>query len=335
MLVRTILLPSIFRGNSEKSNPDYPLIIRFLQDLEKNGIVLVDDTNYILAAIQENIDKWPQKYITKAQKLLKALKNNGRFVKMSLNDQVQTNCQNQQCQPCIRMAKIYFPPAIISSDHCNECAAKELTQFPPIDPIEVVDIAEYSLSNFFDAHLNLKDYFFTKGELTQQEFEEKVLIPLLRDAKQVKIYDPYIGRSILNKTMAKKYKSTIKWILKVFLRERGSKAKGVFEVYGGVNISKEISKSTKIADPDAIVALRKLESELKQEYPNFQLFIKDETKGSKMLHERFLFTNQVAVSFDRGFNLLFGNPSFLQDVKIDYCSEPGKIEQDVKKLPDL
>ena len=329
MLVRTILLPSVFRVNPGKSNAEYCMVIRLIQDLEKNGIVLVDDTHCTLAAMREDIKKWPQKYITKAQKLLISLEKRDRFVEISLNDEVQAKCKNQQCQQCIRMAKIYLPPAIISSNHCNECAEKQIAQFPSI---EVVDVAEYSMSNFFEAHLNQNDHFFGKGELTQQEFDDKILIPLLRDAKHVKIYDRYIGRSILNKKVAKKYKFTIKWILDVFLRERGSKFKGVFEIYGGVNISKDIPKAK---TDDAIVALREFEKDFKEMYPNFKLLIKDETKGSEMLHDRFLVTNQVAVSLGRGFNLLFGNPSRVQDVKIDYCSQPGEIEQAVKKLPDL
>lgn len=54
-----------------------------------------------------------------------------------------------------------------------------------------------------------------------------------------------------------------------------------------------------------------------------------------MPHDRFLVTNQVTVSVGRGFNLLFGRQSRLQDVTISYCSEPGKIEQQVRNLPDL
>ena len=329
MLIRTILLPSVFRVNPENSNTEYSMVIRFLQDLEKNGIVLVDDTGCILKAMREDINKWPEKYRTKAQKLLIILDKKSRFIKMSLNDKEQANCQNQQCHQCIRMAKIYLPPAIISRDLCNECAEEELTEFPNI---EVVDVAEYSLSKFFDTYLNQKDHFFGKGELKQQEFEDKILIPLLRDAKHVKIYDRYIGRSILDEKSAKKYKFTIKWILEVLLRERGSKFNGVFEVYGGVN-STQIRKPKTI--PDAVAKLRELENEFQQLYPKFQLIIKHETKGDEIPHDRFLITNQVAVSVGRGFNLLFGNPSQLKDVKIDYCSEPGKIEQDVKKLPDL
>jgi hypothetical protein len=327
MLVRTILLPSIFRVNSEKLIPDYGLIIRFLQDLEKNGIVLVDDLDYILAAIREDIKEWPQKFKTQAQKLLIALRKKGRFIEMSLNDEVQVKCKNQQCQQCIRMAKIHLPPAIISSDHCKECVAKDLTQFPTI---EVVDITDYSISDFFDAHLKPNDYFFGKGKL-KQEFENKVLIPLLRDAKDVKIYDRYIGRSILQKANAPKYKCTLEWIIKVFMRERGAKFKGVFEVYGGISNSQISEKEI----PDAIAALRKLEAEFQQLHPNFQLIIKKETKDFQMPHDRFLFTNQIAVSVGCGFNLIFDSPNLLQDVTISYFSKPGEIENAVKVLPNL
>jgi hypothetical protein len=66
------------------------------------------------------------------------------------------------------------------------------------------------------------------------------------------------------------------------------------------------------------------------------LIIKDETQGSQMPHDRFLVTNQVAVSIGRGFNLLFGGSSRLvRDVTVAYCSEPGKVEQYVRTLPDL
>jgi hypothetical protein len=330
MLTRTILLPSVFRGNPEKSNAEYLIVIGFLLDLEKNGVVLVDDTECILAAIRKNINKWPPKYRPKAQKLLEKLEKKNRFIEMSLNDEVQAKCKNQQCQQCIRMAKIHRPPAIISSNHCQKCAEEEMTQFPSI---EVVDIDEYSMSKFFEAHLNQNEHFSRKDELKPQEFEDKILKPLLRDAKHIKIYDRYIGRSILNEKSAKEYKFTIKWILDVFLRERGSKYKGIFEVYVGVNISKEIPKR-KIRD--ATAALSVLEKEFQEMYPNFKLLIKDETKGSEMPHDRLLVTNQVAVLVGRGFNWLFGSSlSRLRDITISYCSDPGKIEQAVRELPDL
>jgi len=192
--------------------------------------------------------------------------------------------------------------------------------------VKVVDVVEDSISDFLPG-----DRILNKGEWTQKEFEQEIMIPLLRDAKDVKIYDRYIGRSILTKNAAK-YQSTLEWIIKVFLRERDSKLKGVFEVYGGV----ETHSIPKPKIPDAVAALRKLETNLRLIHPNFKLIIKDETQGSQMPHDRFLVTNQVAVSIGRGFNLLFGGSSRLvRDVTVAYCSEPGKVEQYVRTLPDL
>jgi hypothetical protein len=59
-----------------------------------------------------------------------------------------------------------------------------------------------------------------------------------------------------------------------------------------------------------------------------------------MPHDRYLLTNQVSVSIDRGFDLLLDSrtspyPRRIRDVRIDYCSEPGKIELDVQTLPNL
>jgi hypothetical protein len=269
------------------------------------------------------------KFRKKAEVLLTALKKKNRFVEVSLKDEVQATCKNKPCQQCIRIATIYSPPAILASQGCNQCAQAQLALFPSV---EVVDVAEYSISDFFDSYLKPRDHLLNRGEWTQHEFEQEILIPLLRDAKDVKIYDRYIGRSILQKKNAATYKFTLKWIIDVFVRERSSKFKGVFEVYGGVNTC-SIPKPKR---PNAVAALRKLESDLRQFHPAFKLIIKDETQGGEMPHDRFLVTNQVAVSVGRGFNLLFGsNPRLVKDVTIAYCSEPGKIEQAVQTLPNL
>lgn len=332
MLVRTILLPSVFTSIPQDQASLYNSVIRLLQDLEKNGLVLIDDNNCIKQALSQGVSKWPLKFRKPALVLLEQLKKKNRLVELSLNSKIEANCVAAQCHNCIRMAKVYLPPAIIANNNCNECAKKQLAS---VSTVEVVDVAEYSISNLFDVHLNQGDRLILNSEWTQKEFEEEILIPLLRDAKDVKIYDRYIGRSILTKNAAK-YKLTLEWIINVFLRERGSKLKGVFEVYGGLdNFSIPIAKI-----PSAVSKLRNLETDMQKRYPKFKLIIKKETKNYQMPHDRFLITNQVAVSIDRGFDLLLEKrqipyPRRVRDVTIAYCSEPGKIEQAVRSLPDL
>ncbi len=324
MLVRTVLFPSVLTSITEDQPSLYRLAIILLVTLEKNGLILVDDNECIQTSLTKGIDEWPQKFRKEAKVLLKRLSEKNRFVKVSLRDESQPTCAKKICHYCIKIARDCCPTAVIASQECNPCAKQQLALFTTV---KVVDVVEDSISNFFPG-----DRILDKGEWTQQKFEQEILIPLLRDAKDVKIYDRYIGRSILQKKNADKYKFTLKWIIDVFLRERSSKFKGVFEVYGGVNIC----SIPKPKIPNALAALRKLESDLRQCHPAFKLIIKDETQGGEMPHDRFLVTNQVAVSVGRGFNLLFGsNPRLVKDVTIAYCSEPGKIEQAVRTLPDL
>jgi len=116
MLVRTILLPSVLMVKSE--NPPYNTIIGLLQDLEKNGVLLADDTNCIKEFLLKIIPTWPVKFRKKADVLLMTLAKKNRFVQVSLKDEVQATCKNKSCQQCIRIAKIYSPPALLVSQAC-------------------------------------------------------------------------------------------------------------------------------------------------------------------------------------------------------------------------
>ncbi len=326
MLVRTILLPSVLRANPENPSAHYGMVIRLLQDLEKNGVVLADDTNCIRASLLQDIAKWPLNFRKKAEVILKTLKKKNRFVEVSLKDEVQATCKNKPCQQCIRIATIYLPPAILASHGCNQCAQAQLET---VSSVEVVDVAEYSISNFFETHLKPSDRILKKAEWKQDKFEQEILIPLFRDAKHIKIYDRWVGRSVLTHPdkgqMKDNYKLTLEWILDVFLQKSRWKNKGVFEVYTGLDTRKiaPVELSTFVA------ALRQFESDMRQthSFPNFKVTIKKETQDSQMTHARYLITNQVAVSIDRGFDLLLDSrkspyPRRIRDVHIAYCSEP-------------
>ncbi|MBD1923243.1 hypothetical protein H6F77_19520 [Microcoleus sp. FACHB-831] len=341
MLVRTILLPSVFTSIPEDQASLYNSVISLLQNLEKNGVILIDDNNFIKTAMSEGVDKWPLKFRKPALVLLEQLKKKNRLVELSLNSKIEANCIAAPCHNCIRMAKVYLPPAIIASDKCNQCANKQLTS---VSTVDVVDVAEYSISKFFNVHLNQRDRLILNSEWKQDKFEQEILIPLFRDAKHIKIYDRWIGRSFSNPPhigqIGDNYKLTLEWILDVFIRKSRLGIKGIFEVCSGLD-TLSISKA-KIPIPIFVASIRQFESDIRTAYsfPNFKVTIKKETQRDQMLHQRYLITNQVAVSIDRGFDLLLDKrtspyPRRVRDVTIAYCSEPGKIEKAVRSLPDL
>lgn len=341
MLVRTILLPSVFTSIPKEQASLYSLVIRLLQDLEKNGVVLMDDNNCIKAALSQGVHKWPQKFRKNAQELLVQLEKKNRLVELSLNGAgaTESTCGEPPCHSCIRMAKVYLPPAVIANQSCNECASKQLAS---VAKVEVVDVAEYSISNFFKAHLEQRDRIILNGEWKQDKFEHEILIPLFRDAKHIKIYDRWIGRSALQHSsigqIGDNYKLTLEWIIDVFLQKSRLGVSGTFEVCCGLD-TRGISKA---GIPTFVASLRQFESDMRHthSFPNFKLIIKKETQANQMPHHRYLITNQVAISIDRGSDLLLDKknspyPRRVRDVTIAYCSEPDKIEQAVRNLPNL
>ncbi len=335
MLVRTILLPSVFTSIPKDQAGLYSLTIKLLQELEKTGVILVDDKSCIKIALSQGVSKWPEKFKKPAQKLLKQLWKNHRFVEVPLIGEIQSICRTEPCQQCIRLAKEYLPLAVFAHQECNPCAKKQLTK---VHTVKVIDIDEYSIDADFCSLLDGRGHVLGNGEWRQDKFEQEILIPLFRDAKNIKIYDRWIGRSILTPN-ADKYKLALEWILNVFLRESRAGKVGIFEVYSGFCTQKKHGKPPPNVT-NAVAALCKLETDIQKTHPAFRLIIKKETKAHQMPHNRYLLTNQLAVSIDRGFDLLIDSrtssyPRRIRDVCIDYCSESEKVEQYVRTLPDL
>jgi len=337
MLVRIILLPSTLTSIPDDRASFYSLAIKLLQELKKTGVILVDNEDCIKTNLAQRVRQWPVKFRKPAQVLLEELDKKNRIVKVPLNSEIQSTCGNEPCQQCIRIAKSYLPLAVLARQDCNQCAERQLAE---VATVKVVEVDEYTINDDFCAHLELRDRIFEQGEGKQNKFEQEILIPLFRDAKHVKIYDRWIGRSILTKN-ADNYKRTLKWVLNVFVRNSRLGKTGVFEVYTGFYTQKHPrQRHLDVSVSKAVVALRQLETDMQQAHPKFRLILKNETQPKQLPHHRYLITNQVAVSIDRDFDLLLGKatslyPQRLRDVHIAYCSEPGKIEKAVVGLPDL
>jgi hypothetical protein len=213
------------------------------------------------------------------------------------------------------------------------CSHNQLVE---LTDIKVIDVDEYTIDDAFCSLLEPRDHVFEHGEGKQHKFEQEILVPLLRDAKHVKISDRYIGRSILTQN-ADQYKLSLEWILNIFVQK--SRQPGIFEIYSGFYTQPHPNQPP----PDVVgakVALRQLETDLQKIYPNFRLIIKNEKRCHQLPHDRYLITNQVAISIGRGFDLLLDKrsslyPRRMRDVHINYCSESGKIEQAFRRLPNL
>lgn len=348
MLVRTVLSPSVFAIPPEKEVESYSLVIELLQKLENNGIILVDDANSIGMDFYNKIQNWSKcnKFPKEAKKFLKQLHNKNRLVKVPIKGGFRPQCQEQPCQYCIEIARNELPIAFLARHECKSCTQSQLAM---LSKLKVIDVEMYVLDEEFCSLLNRRDRVFAPGEATQDKFEQEILIPLFREAKSVKIYDRYLGRSLLSQNEADNYKVTLRWILEVFRRE--ARKPRLFEVYGGfltksIDEEKRDSKKKKANNKKAFDISKvenarcNLEFDLQRIFPEFKVIIKKETQGNELPHARYIITDQVAISVDRGSDLFLNkknssNSRELKDVHIAYCSESGKIEQYVRKMPNL
>jgi hypothetical protein len=348
MLVRTVLSPSVFTIPPEEKVASYSLVIGLLQSLENNGIILVDDANSVGIDFYNKIQNWSKcnKFQKQAKKVLKQLHNKNRLVKVPVKGGFRPQCQEQPCQYCIEIARNELPIAFLARHECKSCTQSQLAM---LSKLKVIDVEMYVLDEEFCSLINRCDRVFAPGEATQDKFEQEILIPLFREAKSVKIYDRYLGRSLLSQNKADNYKLTLGWILEVFKRE--SRKPRFFEVYGGfltksTDEEKRDSKKKKAGRKKAFDisevenARCKLEFDLQRIFAEFKVIIKKETQGNELPHERYIITDQVAISVDRGSDLFLNkknsqNLGELKDVHIGYCSDLGKIEQYVRRMPSL
>ena len=319
MLTRIILFPCVFISVNETQ-----IIIIMLMDILRSGIILIDDQNQILQSIEASINNWNPKFKRKAKEILKKLKKKNRFVKVSTTQPLISNCNNQIEENCIKVFTSEDFYRIIARH--NQCANNGLVGN------RVSLLEDYAISCLVDK-LRKSSLTLITGEWKQDRFEEEILIPLFRDAKHIKIYDRWIGRSALQGTT--NHQPTLKWFLEVFQKVATIRLDTVFEVYCGIGSQKK----DKILLPKAITALRKFEAEIQVLFPYFKLFIKEETFDYQLPHDRYLITNQTSIYIGRGFDLFVkANESYprrIKDVQIGYCSNPEKVEPYYRDLVDL
>ncbi|MBC6453177.1 MAG: hypothetical protein GDA43_08110 [Hormoscilla sp. SP5CHS1] len=227
MLVPTILLPSVLTANPDNRDSFYQLL-ELLKNLERTviGVILVDDGNRINNYINEGVKEWQQEDKKKLQKIFKQLRKNKRFVSVTLDDKIESNCsQNKLCNSGICIAKQHLTKAVVARQDCHPCA---ITQLAGISALEVVNLDDEKSTEDFYGILEKFDRVFP-NRVKLEQFEEEIILPIFRYSKNIKIYDRYVGRSILQAN-AKKYKSMLEWLLKVFA---DNSRQGIFEVYCG------------------------------------------------------------------------------------------------------
>jgi hypothetical protein len=351
MILRVVLLKSVLSSVP----PDVPtqqlfcgIVIGILNDLAENCVVLVDDGNLTTGELFEAARRWPIKFRTNVLKLLTLLRTRHRFVKIPNGYALAENCVEATCRYCIGIANATSPAAVIAAGSCV-CPDAKLTN------ASAVNIHDYSTSALHKSRTQARVYQLNRGEWDQQTFERNVLAPLFFDAKVVKIYDRWIGNSIVTRTYDQKvlpatqveerFRHALDWIVSVFLAASTQPTKRL-EVFSAVDTRSKDKNEIAIT----VAALKAFEADIrtKHNFPLFTLTVKEETRQSRMLHGRYLLTDQLGIVMERGFDLLMDDQAMrdigldphrhirrVQDCLVAYSPDATKVESIVRTLPDL
>ena len=324
MLTRVVIFPCVFSSETE-----YQTIITMLKDCLRSGVILIDDKMQLLESIKMNISNTiPIEFQQKINMLLDELGKQRRFVKDNSINLFDGSCSNNTNANCIKLSLDYsrdcFEILIVQYFNCSDNSKINN---------KIVSIENYSIS-LLPEKLDINNLTIKDGEWTQDNFEKEILIPLFRYAKQIKLCDRNIGRYFKTNP---NYKANLEWLFEVCRKAKNSSTKSfgaTFEIYCGAGL-----KSNK--HHEMISSINEFEVESRKKYPNFEIeiFIVDESQDKQFPHDRYLITDQFAISIGRGFDLFINKskkyPRSIREVEISRCVKPDDIMSAINKLPKL
>lgn len=350
MLLNTVILPEALEAPAESGQYSGLICssrISLLRDLAKNCLVLVDRQGELRSEIKCVIDRWPPKFKPQVQVLLKELLKSNRIVEVGRVHNPPATCATATCKIGVEVARSAAPSCavIVEGHECRTCVLGQA------NPRHAVTANEFHASRFEEERLEAAGgYTLRDGQWNQREFENKVLRPVFAHAKHVKVIDRNIGRTATGAGVKPSYRNTLLWLLKVFKEASPTRTVGSFEVYCGLYTSTGPEPNAMSAEQvrTALSALRRLEDEMKFADIPVRVVVKKETPGKEMPHGRYLFTDQVELLVERGFDLLWTDakmrgarlrpgrdPRPVKDVSITHCPDPERIEECVLVLPNL
>jgi len=298
MLFKVIVSPSIFQ------DPNYGTLIGLLREIEKNCIILVDQENVLSKQFYASLNQIPIKYRKKVQELYRSIQKFNRVVSSQI--QLQDNCCNLLTQ--LSIISNNQEPLLFG----QSCSIEFSTILPKSRIVPVID---YAVSKFME---NKRDSYTSvpTDRWTKSKFESLILKPLFETAKRIRIFDRYIGRSMMKENkpiqFSERYRKNLEWIIEYFLQESHRKNESLFEIYTGVNIH-DFSE-------EDINYLKRVVNDFRKYIQNkfdFQvdIILKRENIGlDELPHARYLITDQIGVLIETGFDL------FLTDDQMSfYC----------------
>lgn len=334
MLFETIHIPAVYfdlPNDEDTTNIYCSMLIAILHSTLRNCVVLVDENGVIEKDLAYAIKEWPPKFSKKGMELMELLKKRDRFVPTKLfREALSSTCVHKSCFLAKSIYLTCSPELLLGKKICVECNC--LTNF--------VCVENYSISPFIGIREQREVINLTAGQWEKREFEKSVWLPIFRHAKHIKFFDRYIGRSLkYNRELdrfdvAAHYENNLNWILSQIISVSGEK-KQLIEIYCGVGADNNTRQN-----PSLAAKTLKAWAKSRERYfgritgHEINIYIKYESREDQLRHSRFLITDQIAVLFEGGFELL-REDGYVKDTVIALIPNPEDYERDIHRLPDV
>lgn len=345
MLYRIVISPSTFCCPFQEENSQrlyFNTIIRILTDILENCILvnIPYQNTELLKIIKSSVERWPIKYKQRALELLKKIIKRHRVVSLtSSNFNVDHSNSSTYCE---LYSYLSFSASISALIGLNCCLFKSETL---LNEDQKVDILGYDIANFTRGIRRTKlSQSFNRNEITTAKIEEIFFVPIFRDAKHIKLIDRYIGRSIIDRSsnqvdrfLSQGYRRTLEWIISIFVRESSRDPINSFEIYTGIEmhridqadyerIESAFNWFCQFIYSTCDIAIKIFVKQERNQRDNIGNWI-------ELPHQRYLITDQVGFSIDRGFDLL--NDDYVRDVNISLLCDPHKVETATRSLTNF
>lgn len=329
MLFETIHLPAIYDLSNDNSDQTTYCrqLIEILKDSLVNCVVLIDDEEDVRHALHDAVCTWPLKHRPKAQALLSSLYQTNRFIRTPIDHTAPgVACGLDACEKCRCIGSASLALVLVRKD-CEFCRTTALPNHVYVD--------DYCDSDFRESRKEREKLRVPPGTWTPNQFAAQVWHPIFRYAKDVDLVDRNIGRTTTQKPFGPKqnYTSTLKWIFEEAAHVSSSQLCTI-TIYTGTMGSEDKGLEVYAAWQDWLSGTcSHLDLKFKV---NFCLF--REQNNAELPHARYLFTDQVALEIERGFDLLKrGNEIAMRDVEITVLdrSRRDSILTEVRQLRRL
>lgn len=310
MLFRVVVFDSALEPIPGKEEILYNSLYRFLRDIRKCGVILIDENEEVQQRFLEALRKW--NYLSELTdevyngqdllRLFKVLHQENRLIGTSFEEK-KLNCTSKSCSLYLNIVQSKKTEFIVTNQVCYSCAKDDLSHLPET---HLVQMTKYDHNVELQRRVDLRGVRINQcGWDNQKTFEEEVLIPIFRDTENVTLNDKQAGDYFNDN-----YKATVKWFLKVYLDYARSPKNGTFELrIGKLKTGSQGQKRKQL--------LCEFEREMKEMYPAFKVVYK-----SHFSHDRFIGTDQVQIDIGRGLDLLDNikdaYPRLLKETKIGY-----------------